>query len=82
MTILNRITLEALARLPVTEIVALPPAELARLQNLIQSIESKLRQRELPTAEVERLQQQQIELIATRKECLDRTKPTSNSFSP
>jgi hypothetical protein len=32
MTILNRITLEALARLPVTEIVALPPAELARLQ--------------------------------------------------
>jgi len=61
---------------------ALYTLELARLQNLIQSIESKLRQRELPTAEVERLQQQQIELIATRKECLDRTKPTSNSFSP
>ena len=32
MTILNHITLEALARLPISEIVALPAAELARLQ--------------------------------------------------
>ena len=32
MTILNHITLEALARLPMAEIVALPAAELARLQ--------------------------------------------------
>ena len=32
MTILNHITLEALARLPIAEIVALPAAELARLQ--------------------------------------------------
>ncbi len=61
---------------------ALYTLELARLKNLIQSIESKLRQRDLPAEEVERLQQQQIELIAMRKECLDRTKPTPNSFSP
>ena len=33
MTILNHITLEALARLPIAEIVALPAAELARLQH-------------------------------------------------
>lgn len=32
MTILNHITLEALARLPIAEIVALPAPELARLQ--------------------------------------------------
>ena len=32
MTILNHITLEALARLPIAEIVSLPAAELARLQ--------------------------------------------------
>ena len=32
MTILNHITLEALPRLPIAEIVALPAAELARLQ--------------------------------------------------
>ena len=32
MSILNHITLEALARLPIAEIVALPAAELARLQ--------------------------------------------------
>ena len=32
MTILNHITLDALVRLPVAEIVALPAAELARLQ--------------------------------------------------
>ena len=32
MTIPNHITIEALARLPIAEIVALPAAELARLQ--------------------------------------------------
>jgi hypothetical protein len=32
MTILNHITLDALVRLPMSEIVALPPTELARLQ--------------------------------------------------
>ena len=32
MTIPNHITIEALARLPIAEIVALPPEELARLQ--------------------------------------------------
>ena len=32
MTILNHITLEALARLPIAEIIGLPAAELARLQ--------------------------------------------------
>ena len=61
---------------------ALYTLELVRMRNLIQSIESKLRQRDLPEEEVERLQQQQIELIAMHKECLDRTKPTPNSFSP
>ena len=33
MTILNHITLEALARLPIAEIVGLPATELARLQH-------------------------------------------------
>ena len=33
MTILNHITLEALARLPIAEIVSLPAAELVRLQH-------------------------------------------------
>jgi hypothetical protein len=33
MTILNHITLEALARLPIAEIIGLPAAELARLQH-------------------------------------------------
>ena len=32
MTIPNHLTIEALARLPIAEIVALPPEELARLQ--------------------------------------------------
>ncbi len=45
---------------------ALYTLELVRMKNLIQSIESKLRQRDLPKEEVERLQQQQIELIALR----------------
>jgi hypothetical protein len=71
--------LQARPRLPgglVDAKSALYTLELVRMQNLIQSIESKLRQRNLPAEEVERLQQQQIELIARRKECLDRTKPT------
>ena len=33
MTILNHITLEALARLPIAEIIGLPATELARLQD-------------------------------------------------
>ena len=37
MTIPNHITIEALARLPIAEIVALPPEELARLQQDAQS---------------------------------------------
>lgn len=58
---------------------ALYALELARLQNLIQGIQSKLRQRGLSEAEMERLQQQVVELTALRKECLDRTKGSSNS---
>jgi hypothetical protein len=47
MTILNHITLEALVRLPVAEIVALPPTELARLQK---EAEKALRQAKLTVA--------------------------------
>ncbi len=47
MTILNHITLEALVRLPVAEIVALPPAELARLQK---EAEDALRKAKLTVA--------------------------------
>ena len=54
--------------------LALYALELARLQNLIQSAQSKLRQPGLPEAEIERLQQQVMELSALRKECLDRAK--------
>lgn len=61
---------------------ALYALELARLQNLIQGIQSKLRQRGLSEAEMERLQQQVVELTALRKECLDRTKGSSNSSAP
>ena len=56
--------------------LALYALELARLQNLVQSLQSKLRQPGLPEAEIERLQQRLVELNAMRKECLDRTKPT------
>ncbi len=56
--------------------------EFARLQSLIQGAQSKLRQPGLSEAEMERLQQQVVELSALRKECLDRTKGTPNSFSP
>ncbi|WP_395742751.1 DNA primase [Prosthecobacter sp.] len=61
---------------------ALYTLEIARLQSLIQGVEAKLRQRGLSAEEVERLQQHQVELIAMRKDCLDRTKPVPNSFSP
>lgn len=47
MTILNNITLEALARLPITEIVALPALELARLQK---EAEDALRKAKLTVA--------------------------------
>jgi hypothetical protein len=47
MTILNHITLEALVRLPVAEIVALPPTELSRLQK---EAEKALRQAKLTVA--------------------------------
>lgn len=47
MTILNHITLEALVRLPVAEIVALPPTELARLQK---EAEDALRKAKLTVA--------------------------------
>ncbi|MDZ4405579.1 DNA primase [Prosthecobacter sp.] len=56
--------------------------EFARLQSLIQGAQSKLRQPGLSEAEMERLQQQVVELSALRKECLDRTKGTPNSFVP
>lgn len=47
MTILNHITLEAMARLPVAEIVALPASELARLQH---EAEGALRKAKLAVA--------------------------------
>ncbi len=57
---------------------ALYALELARLQNLIQATQAKLRKPGLPATEVEQLQQQFMELTALRKECLDRTKPALN----
>jgi DNA primase len=54
--------------------LALYALELARLQNLIQSLNSKLRQPGLPKEESDHLQQKLVELNALRKECLDRTK--------
>jgi hypothetical protein len=47
MTILNHITLEALARLPIAEIIGLPAAELARLQ---QEADEALRKAKLTVA--------------------------------
>jgi hypothetical protein len=47
MTILNHITLDALVRLPMGEIVALPPTELARLQK---KAEDALRKAKLTVA--------------------------------
>lgn len=62
--------------------VALYVLELSRLQNLVDSLNSKLRQPGLPQEEIGRLQQRLVELNALRKECLDRTKAAPNSFSP
>lgn len=61
---------------------ALYALEIARLQNLIQSTQSRLRQPGLPEAEMERLQQQVVELTTLRKECLDRAKGSPNSSNP
>lgn len=61
---------------------ALYALELARLQNLIQSTQSRLRQPGLPESEMERLQQQVVELTTLRKECLDRAKGSPNSSDP
>jgi DNA primase len=61
---------------------ALYSLELARLQNLIQGMQSKQRQPGLSAEEIAHLQERVMELTAMRKECLDRMKPTSNSFSP
>jgi DNA primase len=61
---------------------ALYTLEIARLQNLIQSTQAKLRQAGLSEAEMERLQQQVVELTALRKECLDRMKGNPNSPPP
>lgn len=61
---------------------ALYTLEIARLQNLIQGTQSKLRQPGLSEAEMERLQQQVVELTALRKECLDRAKGSPNSSTP
>lgn len=55
--------------------LALYALELARLHNLVLSLQAKLRQPGLPAAETERLQQKLVELNVLRKECLDRTKP-------
>ena len=56
--------------------------ELARLQNLILGLQSKQRQPGLSAQEIAHLQERVMELTAMRKECLDRTKPPPNSFSP
>ncbi|WP_395750765.1 DNA primase [Prosthecobacter sp.] len=56
--------------------LALYTLEVARLQNLIQSLQSKLRQPGLPEEETAQIQMKLVELNSLRKECLDRTKPT------
>ncbi len=61
---------------------ALYSLELARLQNLILGLQSKQRQPGLSAEEIAHLQERVMELTAMRKECLDRTKPPPNSFSP
>ena len=61
---------------------ALYALELARLQNLILGLKSKQRQPGLSAQEIAHLQERVMELTAMRKECLDRTKPPPNSFSP
>ncbi len=61
---------------------ALYTLEFARLQSLIQSAQSRLRQPGLSETEMERLQQQVVELTTLRKECLDRAKGSPNSSLP
>ena len=61
---------------------ALYTFELARLQNLIRSAQAKQRQPGLSAQESDELTQKVMELTARHKECLDRTKAPSNSFSP
>jgi DNA primase len=61
---------------------ALYTFELSRVQNLILGLQAKQRQPGLSAAESDQLTKSVMELIARRKECLDRTKPTPNSFSP
>ena len=63
MTILNHITLDALVRLPVAEVVALPAAELARLQA---EAEDALRQAKLTVAWLDGVLTQKY---ATRAKC-------------
>lgn len=61
---------------------ALYTLEIARLQNMIQGLQSKQRQPGLSAEEISALQEKVMELIAMRKDCLDRMKPAPNSFSP
>lgn len=61
---------------------ALDTLELVRLQNRLQSVNAKLRAPNLSQSEIEHLWQQIWELTARHKDCLDRTKPTPNSFAP
>lgn len=61
---------------------AMDTLEIARLHNLILSLQAKQRQPGLSAGEITELQERVIELISRRKECLDRTKPAPNSFSP
>lgn len=62
--------------------LALYTLELVRLQNLIRSAQARQRQPGLSAKEADELTQKVMELTARHKECLDRTKPTPNSFSP
>lgn len=61
---------------------ALDTLEIARLQSRLQSVNAKLRAPNLSQTEIEHLWEQIRELTARHKDCLDRTKPTPNSFSP
>jgi DNA primase len=61
---------------------ALDTLELVRLQNRLQSVNAKLRAPNLSQSEIEHLWEQIRELTARHKDCLDRTKPTPNSFAP
>jgi len=77
--------LQASSRLPgglADAKLALYTLELVRLQNLIRSAQAKQRQPGLSAKEADELTEKVMELTARHKECLDRTKPTPNSFSP